>query len=186
METPGLPNNRIDTYFEPAWTRGRRRSGGSLARKGNAMATFGLVYLIAYLIDCLVSILATLIPPLGGISNFISSLLFLGSVFVVILGSIGKLRPRRVFLPLSIFYLCLFGFGIVLGIILAIDVGPDISSQKITMQFLCEHFSWYRAVHWTILIVLLALAVYGLSVRLTGHGVADQSPPPLPRDPLAG
>jgi len=137
------------------------------------MQTFGLIYLIAYLADCIVSIIATLMPMAEGLSNVISSILSLCAILVIVLSCLGKLRPRRTFLVLSIFYVCMIAFGIVLGILLAIDLGPDIATQEITIQFLHEHFTWYPCVHWSLLIMWTAIAIYGFWSRSTGAMITE-------------
>ncbi|MFA6033224.1 MAG: hypothetical protein WC889_10030 [Myxococcota bacterium] len=126
------------------------------------METVGFIYLIAYLVDCVGSIAATFIPSVEGISNLFSTVVSLFTVVVFVLGCIGKLRPRRVFLTLTIFYFCLLGFGMVLGTMLINDLGQQIHSQKITIQFLHAHFAWYPAVHLILLFAWAAVAVYGI------------------------
>jgi hypothetical protein len=138
------------------------------------METFGQVYLIAYLIDCIFSILATLIPAVEGVSNLISAIISLCAVVVLVLSFLGRLRPQRIFLTLSIFYMCLLGFAMLLGAMLAKDLGPKIVSQKITTLFLSEHFVWYPTFHWVLLIMWAIIALWGLYSRMASNRTTEQ------------
>lgn len=130
------------------------------------MQTFGLLYLIAYLLDCVGSILGTLLPAFEPLSDAVSILVSLCTLVVFVLACVGKLRPRRVFLALSIFYILLLVFGMVLGVMLVLATYQKTFSGEVTIQTLFQQFPWYPAVHWALMVVWFALAVWGLSTRL--------------------
>jgi hypothetical protein len=126
------------------------------------MKTFGWIYIVAYCIDALGSLVAILTPRMEGVSNIISTLVALLSIVVLILAYMGKLKPRKIFLIMSGFYMAMLGVGIVIAVLLAAKLGPSVASQEITLAFLREQFAWYNPVQWIIIIIWLLVSAYGI------------------------
>jgi hypothetical protein len=157
------------------------------------MRTLGIVYLVGYLIDLCVSIVASSAPGLEGLSNAISSLLSVASIAVLILACLNKLRPRLFFLLAAGYYLFMVGIGFVLGVALAFKLGAQEAAQQISEQsmtgVLRQQFAWYVFLHWTLLTVWALLGLYGLRAVFTGADKTElaaapnggpASPPPIP------
>jgi hypothetical protein len=132
------------------------------------MRTFGIIYVIAFLIDALVSILATFVPAAEGASNAITFLVTIGTVITFVLVCINKLQPRWYFIITSGFYVFMMACGVVLGVALAFKMGPQAmleqTSKGSTFVLLRQQFSWYIFVHWTLLTIWTALGLYGVRV----------------------
>lgn len=126
------------------------------------MKAFGWIYIIAYCIDAVVSLVATVASGAETLSNVISVPVSLLSIVVLILTCIGKLNPRKIFLILSGFYLLMIGFGILLGLLLVAKLGPSVASQAMTLEFFREQFVWYGPVHWILIILWLLASAYGV------------------------
>jgi type IV pilus assembly protein PilA len=128
------------------------------------MRTFGWIYIIAFCIDAVMSLVALLVPGAEIPSSIISTLVIILSIAVFILACIGKLPPRKIFLILSGFVLLLTCFGIVIAILLVVkSVGdPSALQQGPTADLLREHFAWVIPLQWVFVIAELLLSVYGI------------------------
>ncbi len=127
------------------------------------MRTFGYAYLAAYLIDCLLSALSLLVPWIEGLSNAVSMLVLVSSLVALGLSSVGPLRPRRVFLPLSLYDLGMGAIGLVAGVALAFIYEPERVTQELAtpggLYRLLPEMYW---VMWTLAAIWFILAVAGL------------------------
>ena len=126
------------------------------------MKTFGFIYLIAYLLDAIVSIAAVFVPTLEYTSNLISTPLGILAVVVFFLVLFNRLKPKILFLILSSYYISMLFYGVILGVAIAIKLGPKVANQSVGESFLREHFSWYGHVEMAILFLWLFIAVIGL------------------------
>jgi type IV pilus assembly protein PilA len=128
------------------------------------MRTFGWIYIIAFCIDAVMSLVALLVPGAEIPSGIISTLVVILSIVVFILACIGKLRPRKTFLILSGFILLLTCSGIVIGILLVVkSIGePSALQQAPTVDLLHEQFPWMIPLQWIFVIADLLLSVYGI------------------------
>jgi len=155
------------------------------------MRRFGWIYIGVFGLDALFSILALLFTPLETISNVISTPLGMVSVGVFILGCIGELRPRGLFLLLSGYYLFMLGIGIVLAVMLVIRLGPSTNPALASTAFLHEEFPWFVPIHWALILLMAAMTAISLFIyRVTPSEDISASPgydlPPVPpKNPLA-
>lgn len=157
------------------------------------MRTLGIVYVIAYLVDLSVSIIATISPRWGGLSNGISSLLIVATIAVMALACLNKLKPRPYFLLAAGYYLFMVGVGFMLGIAIVLKLGAQEvarqASERSLVEVLHQQFAWYVYLHWGLLTVWTLVGLYGLRAAFsplgtTGPGAAPNggpaTPPPIP------
>ena len=125
------------------------------------MKIFAWVYLIAFSLDAGISIVASFDSSLETLSNIVSAPIILFTLIAFILSCINRLKPRKLFVTLSGFYLGMVIFGIVLGVLLAAKLGPESMPSENLQQFLRNQFAWYWTVHWCLMLLWLFLATYG-------------------------
>lgn len=124
------------------------------------MRTFGWTYVIAYVVDALGSLAATLMPSLEDVSNALSLVVLGGTVVAFVLAISGKLQPRKVFLVLAGFYFLLVASGLIVMVALVADVGTGILAEMPTIDFMMDHISWYPYFHWISLGLWLLLGLW--------------------------
>lgn len=140
------------------------------------MKKLGWAYLALFGIDVVLTIVASFVPAVAGVSNKVSSLVLLASMAVIILAALNKLRPRALFLTMSITYVVIgLGFGIFLGVLLVMKLGPAGVPQNLSPQFIASQLTWYLPVHWGLTILMTALAATGFVVYSKGEPAAVQA-----------
>jgi len=82
------------------------------------MRNLGIIYLIAYLIDAFASVIATFAPAVEGASTMVSYLLIAATIRTLVLACLNKLRPGRIFLFASGYYLFMVGCGVLFAVAL--------------------------------------------------------------------
>jgi hypothetical protein len=126
------------------------------------MRLLGWIYLGGYALDAGLSLVSLLEPSLLLASNVVSVSILCFTIVVFILACLGKLTPRKVFLVLSGYYFLLTGFGVVLGVLLLFQIGPQgLENMEITPQVLSQQFPWHEPIQWGLLAVWLCLAAWG-------------------------
>lgn len=132
------------------------------------MKTLGWIFLIAYLVDAVVSTVANFVVDVVPVSSAISTGMMVFAALVFVLSAVGTLQPKKVFLTLTLYYYAvLVVFGVVMISLLISKIGIEEfvrigSSANSGSRLFRSHFPWFDAVHLPILIVWLLLAVYGL------------------------
>jgi hypothetical protein len=143
------------------------------------MRTLGWIYLAGYALDAGLSAIASYAPGLVLASNLISTLMMLFTIVAFVLAVLGKLKPRKVFLALSGYYFFMLGFGFVLGVLLAVELGPQkLQGVDFNPQFLRQHYPWFEPVQLALLFVWTCLALYGLMSYGNSKGDSQQSVAP--------
>src|SRR5437773_2338841 len=116
------------------------------------MRTLGIIYLICYLIDAFVSVVATFAPAVEGASTIITYVLIVATISALVLACLKKLQPRRIFLLTSGYYLFMVGCGVVFASALIIKLGAHAAAEQTSQQpmivVLRQQFAWYIFVHW--------------------------------------
>jgi hypothetical protein len=157
------------------------------------MRKLAIVYLLLYLLDLVISVVASLVPHLEGVSNALSSVLMPAAIVVLVLVRLNKLRPRLFFVLAAGYYLLMAGVGLVLSIALLSKLGLPETSRQISehsmIQVLSREFSWYVYFHWGLLTIWALLGLYGAQIVLVRGEITQPSapanggPPPLPVPP---
>jgi len=134
------------------------------------METFGFIYVISFFIDVNVSILALLFPVLLNATTITSHIMLGLSGFVLCLTLLGRLKPRKVFIPLSLLHLLGLAIGFVLVFALAIKLGPDNIPKNAAPAELDALFTknmpWFTTIRWIIVGLGEIFAIYGLKTIL--------------------
>jgi hypothetical protein len=134
------------------------------------MRVLGIVYLIGYLIDSSLSVVAAFIPWLEGISDAVSLLLSVATIVVLVLACMNKIRPRVFFLLASSYDLFMVGTGFVLAIVLRFKLGARGFQQVLDepgIEVLNRQFPWHNFFHWTLLAIWMLLGIYGVHAVFT-------------------
>ena len=131
------------------------------------MRVLGIVYLIGYLIDSSLSVVAAFIPWLEGISDAVSLLLSVAAIVVLVLACMNKIRPRVFFLLASSYDLFMVGTGFVLAIVLRFKLGARGFQQVLDepgtgIEVLNRQFPWHNFFHGTLLAIWMLLGMYGI------------------------
>lgn len=127
------------------------------------MRTLGWIYLAGYALDAGMSVIATYMPGALPSRNFISTIIILSTIVAFVLACLGLLKPRKIFLVLSGYYFLMIGFGIVVGMLLAVQFSPQqLQALDVNPQFLTQQFPWFEPVNLALLVLWPCLAVYGL------------------------
>ena len=127
------------------------------------MRTLGWVYLAGYALDAGLSVIASYVPDVMLASNVISTINLLFTTVAFVLACLGKLKPRKIFFLLTGYYFLVLGFGFAVGILLALQLGPqNLQGVDVNPQFLRQKFPWFEPLHLTLLFMWTCLAVYGL------------------------
>ncbi len=122
----------------------------------------GIIFLLVFSSDLTLSLIASLFSSLEGISNVISVLTLIFVIFMLIYSICGKIKPKKIFLILTSYYLAMSFIGTILAGILTLRYGSAISTQDISLEFLFEEFPWFNTVHWILMIVWLVLTTWGI------------------------
>ncbi len=123
----------------------------------------GIIFLLVFSSDLILSLIASIFSPLEDISNAISVLTLIFVLFMLIYSLCGKIKPKKIFLALTSYYLAMSFIGTILGVILTSRYGRAISTQDISMSFLLKEFPWFNTVHWILMIVWLMLTTWGIT-----------------------
>jgi len=150
------------------------------------MKTLGWIFLICYLIDAVVSTVATYVPGASLVSSAITNSMVVFSIVVFVLAMWGKLLPRKVFLMLTLYYAVLALFGIVLIALMIFKYGVEefthiAAAATSGSRLFRGEFAWFDIVHLPMLCTWLGLAIYGLvtygkTVQQTQTSATDVSP----------
>jgi hypothetical protein len=152
------------------------------------MKTLGWFFLIGYLVDAVVSTVASYVAAVAAPSSVISLVMMAFSVLAFVLSALGKLLPRKVFLTLTLYYGVLVVFGILLTALLIARLGPEEftrigAAANSGSELFRNEFPWFDAVHLPILCIWLGLAIYGL---VTYGKTVNQTPASIEADRAAG
>jgi hypothetical protein len=120
----------------------------------------GIIFLIVFSLDLFLSLIASLFSSLESISNVISVLTLIFVLFMLIYSIYGKIKPKKIFLSLTSYYLAMSLIGTVLAAILTSRYGSKISTQDISLAFLFKEFPWFNTVHWILMIAWLVLTTW--------------------------
>lgn len=127
------------------------------------MEAFGFFYVIAFFIDANISIVATLFSKLDPLSSMVSMVILGLSTPVLVLSIAGKLRPRKTYLLLAIYYWASFFLVIALMAVLMPKMQLDgVTEANFTASFR-NQFPWFLTVRWTFVLIGEILAIYGLT-----------------------
>ena len=139
------------------------------------MRIFGWIYIIIFSIGAVLGLVAALAPGVQIMSSIIGILIIILSIVVFILACMGKLKPRKIFLFLSGYYFLTIIYGIVVGVLMVIKVGPEtVMSGEATPDLLRETFTWFGPVSWVLIIACLLLSIYGIVGYLKGPEATEQ------------
>jgi hypothetical protein len=141
------------------------------------MRKWGWGLFIGHLIDVLFSVAATLVSALEGASNLFSMVIMLYTVIMLIFAVMGRVRPRRPFIVISVFGAFMLVFGIYVAVALLMECGPEVFSGHMTIQDMGGLLPWYWAFHWSMLGCWLVLAV----ATLADFVLNKPAPPPIPQ-----
>ena len=133
---------------------------------GTSRSSLGTAYLMALLADASFNVIATLAPPMEGLSDSLSTLVLLASVVVIILSVKGKLEPRTLFLWVSIAYLAIQGAAwLFISLALFAKLGPArvqaMASEGFSIATVARELPWYMFVHWPFVGLTALVAVWG-------------------------
>ena len=120
------------------------------------------IFLLVFSLDLVLSLIASIFSPLEEISNAISVLTIIFVLVILIYSLRGEMKPKKIFLVLTSYYLAMSFIGTVLAVILTARYGAAISTQDITLAFLLKEFPWFNTVHWILMIVWLLLTTWGI------------------------
>ena len=120
------------------------------------------IFLLVFSLDLTLSLIASIFSPLEEISNAISVLTIIFVLVILIYSLRGEMKPKKIFLVLTSYYLAMSFIGTVLAVILTARYGAAISTQDITLAFLLKEFPWFNTVHWILMIVWLLLTTWGI------------------------
>jgi hypothetical protein len=127
------------------------------------MRQLGWAFLAGYALDAGLSVVSSFAPDVLLVSNAVSTVMILFTVVALVLACWGKLNPRKTFLVLSGFYFLMLGFGFAVGVLLVVQLGPqNVQGPEGNPAFLRQQFPWFGPVHWTLLVLWLCFAGYGL------------------------
>src|SRR5262245_2093387 len=102
---------------------------GPTSSRSGCMRILGWTYLVGYFLDAVLSTGAVLTPALLVVSNVVSTVMILPAIAALVLGCIGSLRPRSVFVMLPLYWFGLMGFGMVLAVLLVLQIGAQRAAQ---------------------------------------------------------
>jgi hypothetical protein len=122
----------------------------------------GIIFLIVFSLDLTLSLVASLFSSLEGISNVISVLTLIFVLFMLIYSICGKIKPKKIFLILTSYYLAMSLIGTFLAGILTSRYGYAVCTQDISLAFLFKEFPWFKTVHWILMIAWLVLTTWGI------------------------
>ena len=146
------------------------------------MRTLGIIYLIGYLIDAFVSVIATFAPAAEGASTVVSYILIGATITALVLACLNKLQPRRIFFLASGYYFFMLGCGIVFGVALVLKLGAHAATEQTShgsmIVLLRQQFPWYIFVHWTLLTIWILLGLYGMRAVLIRRNHTEPGAPP--------
>ncbi len=132
---------------------------------GVSRSSMGNAYFLALLADASLSVIATLVPTVEGLSNLLSTVVLLATIVVLVLSLVGKLEPRPIFLAVSVAYLAIGMTGLLIGFALVATLGPAraqaVASEGMSVAVLARELPWYMAVHWFLLGLIVLVAVWG-------------------------
>lgn len=127
------------------------------------MKKIGIIYVFLYFIDAVISIQEDSNIVVVSLSNYTTALVSILTIVVFVLSLLGKLKPRKVYLALSTFYLvCSILLGIALALYLP-DSFDENSTYQSIHQFLNEQFNWYLFAYYTLYAIWGILAIWGLA-----------------------
>ncbi|HYV36538.1 MAG TPA: hypothetical protein VE988_12575 [Gemmataceae bacterium] len=140
------------------------------------MKTVGWIYLVAYALDAVLSLISSYVPGFLLASNVVSTVVVLFTLVAFVLACVGQLKPRKVFIILACFYCLVLGFGLIIGVLLVVQLGPQkLQGADINPQFFRQTFAWFEPVHLALQAVWLCLAAYGLVAYARRKAEVDQS-----------
>ena len=120
------------------------------------------IFLLVFSLDLTLSLIASIFSPLEEISNAISVLTIIFVLVIFIYSLRGRIKPKKIFMALTSYYLAMSLIGTVLAVILTARYGAAISTKDITLAFLLKEFPWFNTVHWILMIVWLLLTTWGI------------------------
>lgn len=135
---------------------------GTIIELGVNMETFGFVYIIAYFVDCNFAILAAFFPVLDMVGQGLTIIVMALSTAVIGLSLIGKLRPRKIYLPLAIMYWFAVACGFVAGLIVGITIGIENLPQTLDAAYITKNVPWFGTFRWSFMAILEVVAICGL------------------------
>lgn len=122
----------------------------------------GKIFLLVFSLDLTLSLIASLFSSLEDISIVISVLTLIFVLFMLIYSICGKIKPKKIFLILTSYYLAMSLIGTTLAGILTSGYGYAICTQDISLAFLFKEFPWFNTVHWILMIMWLVLTTWGI------------------------
>jgi hypothetical protein len=118
------------------------------------------IFLLIFSLELVLSLIASIFSPLENISNAISVFTIIFVLVIFIYSLRGKIKPKKIFVALTSYYLAMSFIGTVLaGIITSSKIG----TQDISLAFLLKEFPWFNTVHWVLMIVWFYLTVWGIN-----------------------
>jgi hypothetical protein len=121
------------------------------------MRYVGLAYLLGFVGDGALSMLAIAVPSVEGVSDTFSAVMFVFSAIVLVLAIMGRLKPRIAFLAPVGVYAAFTVVAMALVAAMLVKTGGRSLPDELSLQYVVAVLPWFGPLNWVLLASMMAI-----------------------------